>query len=78
MGPALGVVVWMVPILLFVSLRSLVSALFGGRDGTWYQMTYVVPSLLVWLAVGTICAIVVVGRRVTSSGVRVASPREDP
>jgi CubicO group peptidase (beta-lactamase class C family) len=47
----LGPAAWIVPIAILAGLRRLLMVLFGGRDGTWTQITYLAPSLMVLLVV---------------------------
>lgn len=54
---------WLVPMVLLVTLRSVLGWVFGGRDGTWIQVVYVGPTLVLWLAVAAVTGIAVVGAR---------------
>jgi CubicO group peptidase (beta-lactamase class C family) len=72
--PPLGArIAWLVPVVAFAGLRQLVAFVFGGRDGTWLQVAYVGPALVVWLAAAAACGVVVVAR-----GLRKAAPPASP
>jgi hypothetical protein len=60
--PVRALLAWLVPVAAFAGLRQLVAFVFGGRDGTWRQLAYVAPALVVWLAVAAACGLVVVAR----------------
>jgi CubicO group peptidase (beta-lactamase class C family) len=74
---ALGLVGWILPIVLLVSLRRILSSVFGGRDATWTQLLYVAPTLAVWLAVAALlggAVVLVRGMHLRRLGNRPLSP----
>lgn len=58
-----GCLPWILPIVLLATLRAALGAAFGGRDATWEQMLYVVPSLAGWLVVAAGVGVAVIVRR---------------
>lgn len=54
----------LLPAVTLVLLPELMSVVFAGRQGTFGQILYVWPGLVITLAAATLCALVVVGVRV--------------
>jgi CubicO group peptidase (beta-lactamase class C family) len=54
---------WLVPLALLAGLRSGMSLVAGGRDGTWLQVVYISPALVLCLTVAATVGIAVVGLR---------------
>jgi hypothetical protein len=55
----------LVPIAGLVGLPTLVSIVFGGRDGSWLQLFYLAPSLVIWLVVASLVGFLVITVRTT-------------
>ncbi|MDB4883108.1 MAG: hypothetical protein JWL95_1874 [Gemmatimonadetes bacterium] len=53
-GARLSIAVWLAPVVVLGGLRSALSYLFNGRDGTWVQILYLAPSLILALAVASV------------------------
>jgi hypothetical protein len=49
-----------VPSVLLLSLPSIFSVVFGGRDGSWLQLLYVAPMLVIWLTAATLAGLAVI------------------
>ncbi|OXM64916.1 serine hydrolase [Amycolatopsis vastitatis] len=57
---------YLLPGLALVLLPELMSVVFAGRQGTFGQILYVWPGLVIWLGSMTLCALVVVVTRVSA------------
>jgi len=60
---AAGVLPWFLPLLLLVGLGPILRIVFAGRDASFVQMAYVVPSLVVCLTVLSVIGLVVSAAR---------------
>ena len=52
-----AIVPWFLPLLLLAALRPILRVVFGGRDASFLQVLYVVPSLVICLVVASVIGI---------------------
>jgi CubicO group peptidase (beta-lactamase class C family) len=50
----------LLPLALLLGLPALLSVVFGGRDGSWLQLLYLAPSLMIWLVVASLVGLAVI------------------
>jgi CubicO group peptidase (beta-lactamase class C family) len=55
----------LLPVALLLGLPALLSIVFGGRDGSWLQLLYLAPSLIIWLVVASLAGLAVIVARAT-------------
>jgi hypothetical protein len=55
----LSLIRWLLPLALLVGLPAVFGFVFGGRDGSWLQLFYVAPALVVCLAVTSLVGLAV-------------------
>jgi CubicO group peptidase (beta-lactamase class C family) len=55
----------LLPFAMLLGLPALLSFVFGGRDGSWLQMLYLAPSLMIWLVVASLVGLAVIMARAT-------------
>lgn len=49
----------LLPFVLLLNLPAIFSFAFGGRDGSWLQLFYVAPMLVIWLAAASLAGLAV-------------------
>jgi len=67
----LALVPRLLPVAVLLGLPAILSVVFGGRDGSWRQLLYLAPSLVIWLAVASLLGLAII----TTRGMQLARPR---